>query len=255
MAARAYGLEDRVAWVIGGSGSLGQEIAAALTEADARAIVSSRSVAAQWRERDGAGAWPPSAVKVELASAASVDAAAREILERCGRIDLLVNCSAAPIFGDFLELDDAGWDAVLQSKLLGYMRSMRAVIPSMLERGEGAIVNVSGRGGRQPTAAHLPGCCANAAVNVLTKGVADLYAGRGLRINAVAPGPIDTPRHHAIDSSNAELKSAAAKKLPPMGRLGAPRDIADAVLFLASPAASYVSGITLAVDGGGTATV
>jgi NAD(P)-dependent dehydrogenase (short-subunit alcohol dehydrogenase family) len=132
---------------------------------------------------------------------------------------------------------------------------MRAVIPSMLEHGGGDIVNVSGRGGRQPTAAHLPGGCANAAVTLLTKGLADIYGARGIRINTLSPGPIDTPRHHGIAASNEKVGAAGAKRLPPAGRLGRPEDIADAVLFLVSPQASFITGINLPVDGGGTATV
>ena len=103
---------------------------------------------------------------------------------------------------------------------------MRAVIPYMLKQGGGAIVNVSGRGGRQPTPAHLPGSCANIAVNTLTKGLADIYGPRNIRINAVAPGPIDTARHHAIAQSNTDLKKADAKRNPPLGRLGRPEEVA-----------------------------
>lgn len=241
----------KVAWVVGGSGTLGAAIAEALRAAGARVIVSSRRSTTRWKDKPG----DISTLKVDLTSGASVNAAARAVEKRYGGIDILVNTTAAARFGDFLELTDAAWEEVLQTKLLGYMRSMRAVIPSMIRRGGGDIVNVSGRGGRQPTPAHLAGCCANAAVNLLTKGVADIYAPHKIRINAVAPGPIDTPRHHEIARSNEKLKSNASKRVPPLGRLGHPQDIADAVLFLVSPQAAYITGITLAVDGAGTATV
>jgi len=172
-----------------------------------------------------------------------------------------VNCTALPIFGAFLELDDADWEQVLQVKYLGYVRTLRAALPAMVQQNFGRIVNVSGRGGRQPTPAHLPGSSVNAAVNLLTKGLADIYGKHNIRINAVAPGPIDTPRYTAIANENAALarqgqsgpRSAAATT--PVPRLGTPRDVADAVAFLVSERSGYTTGSILAVDGGGTATV
>jgi NAD(P)-dependent dehydrogenase (short-subunit alcohol dehydrogenase family) len=127
----------------------------------------------------------------------------------------------------------------------------------MIERRFGRIVNLSGRGGRQPTPAHLPGCSANAAVNLLTKGLANTYGKHNIRINAVAPGPIETPRFAQIAASNAALDKAGAAATTnlPLGRLGHPEDVAKAVLFLLSDDSDYTTGTVIQVDGGGTGTV
>ena len=250
-------LDGRVAWVTGAGGALGAAICRTLAADGARVCLSGRnrdSLAAVAADIEGSRVIP-----ADLASRAEVDGAAREILAAHGRIDILVNSTALPVFGAFLELDDDDWERVLQAKLMGYVRTMRAVIPSMVERRFGRIVNVSGRGGRQPTPAHLPGCAANAAVNLLSKGIADIYGKDNIRVNAVAPGPIDTPRLTTIASSNDALakqgQSAArpANAPTPLGRLGTPQDIANAVAYLVSERSAFVTGTIQAVDGGGTA--
>lgn len=248
-----------VAWVVGATGTIGRAIAEALVRSEVRVIASARNaekLSVLQRNLESASLALTATAPVDLTSRAAVDAAADFIVSREGRIDILVNCAAAGVFGDFLELDDDDWNSVLQTKLMGYLRTMRAVIPHMVRQKAGAIVNISGRGGRQPTPAHLPGCCANISVNLLTKGLADIYGKDGVRINAVAPGPIASPRHSAIDEQNLSVSSGKTKgRLPPLQRLGAPEEIADAVLFLVSNRASFVTGTTIAVDGGSTATI
>ena len=131
----AHELENKIAWVIGARGSLGSAIARELALAGARVVMSSRSARDLKNTAQDIGRVAPESVSVasvDLASRASVDRVAKAIAREHGRIDILVNCTAAPIFGDFLELTDDQWDTVLQTKLYGYMRSMRAVIPYML---------------------------------------------------------------------------------------------------------------------------
>ena len=245
----------RIAWVIGAGGTLGQAIAKSLSNAGYQIVLSSRhkKTLSGIKKEIGKNAHLHT---VNIKNRKSVDNAAKVIIQKYGRIDVLVNCVAVPIFGDFLTLTDDDWEAVLQCKFLGYMRSMRAVIPCMIKQGGGAIINVSGRGGRQPTPAHLPGCSANISVTLLTKGLADVYAKFNIRINAVAPGPIESERHHKIEKNNVAVSSnKAVMRFPPLGRIGRPEEVADAVVYLASDKSSFITGTTLQVDGGGTVSI
>jgi 3-oxoacyl-[acyl-carrier protein] reductase len=251
---RETSLRGRVAWVTGASGALGQAVARVLAAEGAEVFATSRRAAplgALAAEASGIRALP-----ADVTDATSVTAAARHIANAAGRIDILVNSTTLPIFGPFEELDDAQWLTVLDAKLMGYVRTMRAVLPGMAAREYGRIVNISGRGGRQPSAAHLPGSCANAAVNLLTKGLADAYGAKNIRINAVAPGPIQSERLERLieagGPTNQEEAPGRLRLATPIPRLGRPDEVAEAVLFLVSDRSNYTTGTVLQVDGGGT---
>lgn len=253
----ARSLEGRIAWVNGASGALGGAVALRLAAQGARVFASSRRPEPLDRLAGDDERVRP--LPLDVTDAEAVDAAARAIISAEGRIDILVNSTTSPIFGPFETLDDAQWLAVLDAKLLGYMRTMRAVLPGMAARHYGRIVNISGRGGRQPSAAHLPGGCANAAVNLLSKGLADIYAAADIRINVVAPGPIRSDRLERLIAASGHRNDTQAPGLlrvdTPIPRQGYPEDVAEAVLFLLSDRSAYTTGAVLPVDGGGLATV
>jgi NAD(P)-dependent dehydrogenase (short-subunit alcohol dehydrogenase family) len=241
-------LENRVIWVVGASGAIGAAIARRVAGEGAVVVVSARSVdklqalTAEIIETGGRAQTLP----VDIKSRKNVDEAAQTILAQHGQIDGLVNSTSISDFGPLMSLDDDVWMDVLNSKLLGYVRTMRAVLPAMSARKQGVIVNMSGRGGKQPTATHLPGGCANAAVNLLDKGVADAFLPQGIRVNTVAPGPIASDRLDQMMKSTGSMSDRSAQSF---SRPGTPEDVADAVCFLACHA-PYVTGHILPVDGG-----
>ncbi|CAO3424656.1 SDR family NAD(P)-dependent oxidoreductase [Azospirillum doebereinerae] len=235
--------DGRVAWVVGASGALGGATARALALRGATVVLSGRNadaLAALAGEIGGRA----EALPVDIGSDPSVRAAAESIAAKHGRIDHLVNSSSVSVFGDFLSLTDEEWLAVFNAKHLGYVRTLRATIPHMIAAKFGRIVNVSGRGGQHPSRIHLPGGSANAAVDLLTKGLSKIYAEHNIRINAVSPGPIRSPRLDAMQGAGRPAKG------PVLGD-GQPGDVADAVLYLLSEQSRFITGTALQVDGGG----
>jgi NAD(P)-dependent dehydrogenase (short-subunit alcohol dehydrogenase family) len=189
------------------------------------------------------------------AAARAVDAAEAGF----GPIDVLVNSAGAARRTPYDELAPQAWHDAMQAKFFTYVHVMDPVVKRMGKRGAGAIVNVIGMGGKVATTTHLAGGAANAALMLATAGLAAAWGPRGVRINAVNPTLTLTERlaeGFAVDArlrntSQEEVQRQAEKKLP-LGRIARPEEIAAAVLFLASPRASYISGAILSVDGGAT---
>ena len=253
---------NKVVWVVGASGGLGSAIAQGFLRAGANVGLSGRNAQKLQAVIDGhSDAGNALLLPIDITDPAEVDAAAARLVERFGAIDVLVNSTAVSTFGDFLKLDDAAWRQVYEAKLFAYARTMRAAMPHMLRRQRGAIVNVSGNGGKYPHfPSHIAGSSGNAAVNLMTKAVSDLYIAQGIRANCIAPGAIRSPRLDSISDADKALKPVASDKsaadaaAEKARRPGEAADIAEAALFLASDRAKHINGIVLTVDGGATPT-
>ncbi|MBO9513999.1 MAG: SDR family oxidoreductase [Variovorax sp.] len=176
-----------------------------------------------------------------------------------GPIDILVNSAGAARRTPFDELQPQNWQDAMQAKFFTYVNVMSPVIKRMGERGTGAIVNVIGMGGKVASPTHLAGGAANAALMLATAGLAAAYGPRGVRVNAVNPALTLTDRLAEGIAADARLRKIPeaevlrdAEARMPLGRLARPEDIANAVVFLASARAGYVSGTIVSMDGAAT---
>lgn len=176
-----------------------------------------------------------------------------------GEVDVLVNCAGAARRTPPDELNAEAWHDAMNAKFFTYVHMIDLVIKKMGQRGRGAIVNVVGAGGKVASPIHLPGGAANAALMLVSAGLAAAYGPRGVRVNAVNPGATVTGRLQSgleaaarLDQISVEQALRRATQNVPMGRLAQPEEIANVVLFLASPCASYVTGVILTMDGAST---
>jgi len=191
----------------------------------------------------GRKAWP---VAANVAEAASVEAAVEEALKAASRVDILVNNAGITKDGLIMRMSDADWDAVLDINLKGTFMFTRAFSRVFLRQKSGRIVNIASVIGLIGNAGQCNYAASKAGVIGLTKSCAREFASRGITVNAIAPGFIQTAM---TDKLSAEQKEAITKQIP-LASLGQPEDVAEAVLFFASPGARYVTGQVLAVDGG-----
>ncbi len=241
--------QDRVAIVTGAASGIGEATARALAREGARAVVVDIDRAGGERVAAEIGG---RFEEVNVADGAAFRAFVDGTQESLGRIDVLVSNAFASAVGRIEALSTDEWQRTIDVTLTAVFIGLRAVAPLMRAQGGGAVVNVasiSGLGGDRGLSAYN---AAKAGVVNLTRTAALELAGANVRVNAVCPGLVDTPALRRLFDRLPDRREAAEKAIP-IGRLARPEEVADAILFLASDAAAYVTGATLVVDGGLTA--
>jgi len=243
-------LEGRIALVTGGASGIGAATARRLAAEGARVSVGDIN---EQGAHDIAGELDGLGVAMDVTDLDSIAAAVAATEEQLGPIDVLVNNAGTDLFSFFVKTDPGLWDFVLNVNLRGTIAVTHAVLPGMQERKSGAIVNVSSEAGRVGSQGSAIYSAAKAGVIGFTKAVAREAARYRVRVNAVAPGPIETPLLNAAPQILGEIGERLKQGMvntTQLKRSGEPEEVASAIAFLASEDASYVTGQTLGVSGG-----
>ncbi|MFL5868582.1 MAG: SDR family NAD(P)-dependent oxidoreductase [Thermoleophilaceae bacterium] len=234
-------MAERVALVTGGARGIGRAIAAQLAEHGRIVAVG------DLQEAEGVGAL---AVRLDVTDSASVAAAVEQVESELGPIEILVNNAGWDEAHPFLETDEPFWDRVIEINFKGGLRVTRAVLPGMVERGWGRLVNIGSDAGRVGSSLESVYSGAKGGVIAFTKTIAREVARSGVTANVVCPGPTKTAFLDRIAGEGGERLVESLERAVPMRRLGEPEDVAAAVAFLASEEAGYITGQTLSVSGG-----
>src|SRR5690242_6460879 len=243
-----FSLKDKVAMVTGASQGIGRDTALALAEAGATVAVAARNeekLSALVADIVVAGG-TAFAVKMDVADAEQVKAGFKQVLEKFGRLDILVNNAAITRDGLAMRMKTDDWEAVLRTNLTGAHLCIQQALPTMMKARTGRIINISSIVAQSGNAGQANYVAAKAGIIGLTKAIAIEIASRNITVNAIAPGFIETPMTAVLpDKVKEELKVRI-----PLGRMGTGKDVAASIVFLASDEAAYITGHVLDVNGG-----
>jgi 2-hydroxycyclohexanecarboxyl-CoA dehydrogenase len=240
--------ENKTAVVTGAASGIGKATAQALAEAGAKVVVADidrdhgEAVAAALRQQGRKAEFLP----VDMTDPASIAAFAAAVQAQCGPVDILVNGAGWGRTAPFIEGTPEFWGKLVALNFIGPMTLAKALLPAMIERGGGKIVNIASDAGRVGSLGETVYSGTKGGLIAFTKSLARETARYGINVNCVCPGPTDTPLMAAVPD---KVKEALTKAIP-FRRLGKPEEVADAVVFFASARASYITGQVLSVSGG-----
>ena len=243
---------QRNALVTGGGGGIGSAIVRALAAAGGSVIVADLDLGKAAEVAKGFDRAGPrvGAVQIDVTDPESVRLAVAEATDYLGTIDILVNCAGWELAREFVETDDEYVYRNLEINFVGMTRVTRAVLPPMTERGWGRIVSIASEAGRIGAPRSSIYAAAKGGMIAFSKSIAAEVARKGVTVNVVSPGPVDTPLLSASQGQYWEKVEGFITRAIPRGRVGVPDDVAAAVAYFTSEAADYVTGQTLSISGG-----
>jgi 2-hydroxycyclohexanecarboxyl-CoA dehydrogenase len=241
-------LDGKVAIVTGAGRGIGRGIAEKLAAEGAKVVAADVNEQTA-RETAQALGGESIGLRADVTSRESVAAMVSAVVERFGRIDALVNNAGWDKVGPFLQSKETDWEKVIAINLYGTLNCCKAVLPVMVHQGYGKVVNISSDAGRVGSSGEAVYSAAKGGIIAFTKTLAREMARYRINVNCVCPGPADTPLFAELGEDNPRLREALEKAIP-FRRLARPQDIANAVAFLVSDEAEYITGQTLSVSGG-----
>jgi len=245
-------LKDKITLITGASEGIGQQVAQAFAREGATVIMLARGeeklkAAADAIQAEGLKAEP---MPCDVASSEQMESVFQQVIEKHGRIDVLVNNAAVAIPGDITDDSDEEWNTLLNINLLGVFRGIKYALPSMLKQGKGSIINMASVQGERSWDHWTTYAAAKGAIKAATRQLAGQYGKQGVRFNTISPGAIDTPMNRKRAETEGPEFYEANKRMHALGRMGEDDEVNGACIYLASDESSFVTGTDLAVDGG-----
>ncbi|MDI9819201.1 MULTISPECIES: acetoacetyl-CoA reductase [unclassified Legionella] len=243
-------MEKLIAVVTGGTGGIGTAICQRLAD-DYQVIAcyfkdGKHEEAKRWQEEQKAAGYDIDILYADIAHYADCEKLAALVLEKYGHIDVLVNNAGITVDTSFKKMSPQQWQQVIDANLTSVFNVTRNILPAMLEKGYGRIISISSINGRKGQFGQCNYAASKAALFGFTKSLAQEVASKGITVNTVSPGYIKTPMLAAMKE---EVLNNIIANIP-VGRLGTPKEIADAVAFLASPASGFITGANIDINGG-----